>query len=1354
VGRAGLAILSLAMLASCGIPGQPQPGDVPAADGGYDPFEPPDNYVPGDGDAPGFIITSVDPARGPIAGGTRVTVGGTGFLPGSTVVFGASLGLEVVVQNEGTIAATTPGHPAGPVSVTVQRPDGKWTRLDDAFFYETDIGVDRVEPGAGPTAGGTPITVRGRGFNPDTVLVVGGRLALLAHVIDPSTIIAVTPPGSEGPRDVLVLNAMGSAQLKKGFRYAARPAPVACSPGLVPASGGTAVTVTGSGLTDAVAVTAAPGHATIAGPATGSSLPIRVEPSGPGPVAVTVATPGGEATVSPCVYAGSPDDLAATSTRVLAVVPGFGTDAGGYEARVVVAGLGATYPAEVTARLGGAIAEILAVSASDGTVVVRVPPHEAGVVDCEVYGPGGADVAAGAFEYVPEVTLQSISPSSGPASGGTAVTLHGTHLERVREVRVGPLPASITGPASLTLLDAMTGPASPGAHDVAVVTDRGERVVLPRAFTFGAVEPAIVAVTPNAGSQAGGTVVALVGSGFQPGCAVRFGSSEGHVLDAGDPARIVARTPAGAPGTVDVTVRWPDGATRRIERAFTYFDPTGYFGGVWGDVVDGAVNVTVLDSYNGKPVFGAFVILGSDMATPYQGKTDLLGQITLSGEDLFGPVQATATRSDYATFTLAGVDAENLTLFIDPIIPTSSGGGGGNPTHLNPGTIAGRVLGVDKYVLAPPATCADRPLVDGVNCRPCATDGDCAPDGLCLGVAPGGRHCAAPCQSAVDCPERYDCFGVTGGVSACLPSVGASEVRCGTTATGMFSTAIDAGPGALVGPDHLYALNSRLGDVAVWCVGGVRRFDDGEFEPLVLGLVRHVPVYAATLTADRDVYLDIPLDRELDVRLANAPGGPDGPNVHTLLLVVDLGSDGLLRLWPQATGLDRDHFVVRRLPRTFDGPLADANVDIYAEANSQTTDTIPYSASIERDWVPGAGNRVLEVGQSMAVVLDPDVRPDAVGGCGLPGGGGIVLAPGGRAFAVGAAGAVSGMPSLSTRTLRACAAGPGGQVLAVGDDGVVVRWDGAVATPEDAPSSSRLLAVAWAQDGSGYAAGEGALLRRSAGGAWTRLDYGSMAPLRALALAPDGSSALAVGDGGLALVIGGEEVGVVSPWPTDADLLAAAPYGPGAVTTGSRGVAFVATFDGGFVALPAPVDADLRVAAAMADGSVLAAGSNGTFARLADGAWTVVPAPSFKGEVTTLLPGPAGGAIAVSADAVTVGPFLAVTRFLRPWRNLPWTDLTLEWTRDGPPDPSLSYTRLTGQKGGGDWTIVAPGAVHLIALPDLKLAGLTGLDAGPVRLRATHFLIDHFDMGTFDETVYSSDTWRSWTVQQFVTEKM
>ena len=62
---------------------------------------------------PAPTLTGISPASGAAAGGTAVTITGTGFLAGATVSLGGTQATGVTVMNSTSITAITPAHAAG-----------------------------------------------------------------------------------------------------------------------------------------------------------------------------------------------------------------------------------------------------------------------------------------------------------------------------------------------------------------------------------------------------------------------------------------------------------------------------------------------------------------------------------------------------------------------------------------------------------------------------------------------------------------------------------------------------------------------------------------------------------------------------------------------------------------------------------------------------------------------------------------------------------------------------------------------------------------------------------------------------------------------------------------------------------------------------------------------------------------------------------------------------------------------------------------------------------------------------------------------------------------------------------------
>lgn len=217
-------------------------------------------------------ITSIDPITGGSLGGATLTILGTGFASGAVVRFGdvAIDGVEVAaaVLDSGRINVTTPAHPAGAVEVRLVNPDGQFsTATTFTFTAAPSPTIISVTPAAGPTAGGTLVTVAGTGFAAGAEVTVGGvsvtsefdaQQGFLPIVRDATTIVGITPAGQAGATDVTVRNPDGAtAATAGGFTFAGPPPAEIAS--IAPSSGsslgGLVVDLTGTDFAEGSIVT-------------------------------------------------------------------------------------------------------------------------------------------------------------------------------------------------------------------------------------------------------------------------------------------------------------------------------------------------------------------------------------------------------------------------------------------------------------------------------------------------------------------------------------------------------------------------------------------------------------------------------------------------------------------------------------------------------------------------------------------------------------------------------------------------------------------------------------------------------------------------------------------------------------------------------------------------------------------------------------------------------------------------------------------------------------------------------------------------------------------------------------------
>jgi IPT/TIG domain len=167
-------------------------------------------------------------------------------------------------------------------------------------------------------------------------------------------------------------------------------------------------------------------------------------------------------------------------------------------------------------------------------------------------------------------TVTGLSPTSGPAAGGTLETITGTGFTGATVVAFGTTAATGVTVVNDTTITA-TSPAGTGVVDVTVTTPTGTSATSAAdQFTFvAAAAPTVTGVSPTTGSAAGGTSVTITGTGFTGATAVNFGTIPAKSFTVVNDTTIDAVTPEAtgavnvtvATGAVNVTVVTPNGTS-------------------------------------------------------------------------------------------------------------------------------------------------------------------------------------------------------------------------------------------------------------------------------------------------------------------------------------------------------------------------------------------------------------------------------------------------------------------------------------------------------------------------------------------------------------------------------------------------------------------------------------------------------------------------------------------------------------------------------------------------------------------------------------------------------------------------
>jgi hypothetical protein len=151
--------------------------------------------------------------------------------------------------------------------------------------------------------------------------------------------------------------------------------------------------------------------------------------------------------------------------------------------------------------------------------------------------------------------VASLSPASGPMTGGTGVTINGSNFIGVTSVvfeGAGPAPFFINASAGqiIATSPALASPTVAGLNHVVVTTPAGASAISSAdVFTY---QPVVTGVSPSSGPIGGGTAVTVAGIGM--GKQIAFDGTPSPNVFCSSDTQCIAASPPHPPGTVDVTV--------------------------------------------------------------------------------------------------------------------------------------------------------------------------------------------------------------------------------------------------------------------------------------------------------------------------------------------------------------------------------------------------------------------------------------------------------------------------------------------------------------------------------------------------------------------------------------------------------------------------------------------------------------------------------------------------------------------------------------------------------------------------------------------------------------------------------
>ncbi len=548
------------------------------------------------------IVTSVTPATGPTSGGTSVTITGTNFATtgGVTASFGGTAATNVVVSSSTSLTATTPAHAAGAVNVTVTNPDAQSGTLPNGFTYTSTTQAISFVQVAAATPQSSPQTVTVTYPSAQTT----GDLNIVVVGWNDTTATVQSVRDSVGNTYSLAIGPTSGTGLRQSIYYAAN----------IGGGSSNTVTVTFSqpaaypdirileyrGVTTLDVTAAATGSSSTAnsgsatttaanelifgantvftgatGPGTGFTSRIITSPDSDIAEDQIVTTTGSYSASAPLSSAGPwvmqmamfKPGVATSAPTVSSVTPATGPVSGGTSVTVT----GTNFVTGATVSFGGTGATNVTVVNST-SLTATTAAHAAGVVNVVVTNPDTqSGILTNGFTYAPAPTVGSVSPNSGPASGGTSVTVTGTNFVTGATVSFGGTGATNVTVVNGTSLTATTPAHAAGAVNVTVTNPDTQSGTLPSGFTY-TTAPIVTSVTPATGPVSGGTSVTVTGTNFATtgGVTASFGGTAATNVVVSSSTSLTATTPAHAAGAVNVTVTNPDAQSGTLPNGFTY----------------------------------------------------------------------------------------------------------------------------------------------------------------------------------------------------------------------------------------------------------------------------------------------------------------------------------------------------------------------------------------------------------------------------------------------------------------------------------------------------------------------------------------------------------------------------------------------------------------------------------------------------------------------------------------------------------------------------------------------------------------------------------------------------------------
>eukprot|EP00698_Gefionella_okellyi_P025823 TRINITY_DN9606_c0_g1_i1.p1 TRINITY_DN9606_c0_g1~~TRINITY_DN9606_c0_g1_i1.p1 ORF type:complete len:5899 (-),score=1194.87 TRINITY_DN9606_c0_g1_i1:131-16627(-) len=569
--------------------------------------------------------SAVSPISGPVTGATLVNVTGTGFTNTGDITVSFFDSSTAAVVNGTFLSATllqviTPSfYKAESVSVQVAL-NGQQYASSSLFylFYVQPVVVSSVSPNSGPTTGLTFISIVGVNFTQTNETKIrfsnssSGYSSVVAGLFVSSTLVTCSTPSASAMVVSVEVGLNGQQFTSNGilFNFFIVPSPTSTVPLSGPATGSTLINIFGTDFTDTglavVRFTNGSNVVTVRGSVLSATQLQCISPAFPASVANIAVALNGQQFVGALSFLFYSVPITFTSTS-----PVSGEITGG--TNVTIFGTDFPNTAEVVVSVNDTVPSVRGTWLSSTSLLIITPSFATvGQVTFTV-APNNQQYLVNStvsFLYYQPVSVVSITPIAGLASGGTYVTVAGATFVNTGEISVrftnGSQIASVRGTYVDSLHITCITPAFSTSTNstlalVGVGLNSQQYTFNSTTFLFHASDQPSILISPNSGPQSGNTYVVISGSGFtsSPTLVVRFSNSTQNATVPAtfiSASQIACYTPVFAPQWTRVAVALDNQQFSLNTVPFLFYAEP--------------VNVTTLSPYSG-PISGAtFVDVG------------------------------------------------------------------------------------------------------------------------------------------------------------------------------------------------------------------------------------------------------------------------------------------------------------------------------------------------------------------------------------------------------------------------------------------------------------------------------------------------------------------------------------------------------------------------------------------------------------------------------------------------------------------------------------------------------------------------------------------------------------------------